>query len=355
MNNYIQFILEDEEVKKYISHNEEVIGYIVQKLPTLSNDIIYYVKNNKKEFIGKDLKETRENIILFTEDIVVDYLNFYIMLLNEDISTTLSKFSNAAGKGVQDLFVNPITTVVGKVHSLSWLTSGLISMFSGGNLFDGGIIGSIWSHFYKTTFNLEMSGAPLLASSSVLLLASMMVFFIILRVLSGNESISIYNLVSNLNDFVNKLKLFHNDPELNKIKLERNILKGFKVDAFSNCEKSKNCLNIKDNNEKKYCMLDCFFDFFINEELSIIIKSYLIYLKSINTNIANINSFSDLLRSPLKEEQEIIKISANKFINSLYDVLHNLYKNKLSNQHDIINKLNKLTSTLDVITRNPPP
>ena len=71
---YINYVCNHENVREYIELNQEVIGYMVQHYPILTDALLSYTKKNIKKFKGKTLKETHENIADFSREATINYI-----------------------------------------------------------------------------------------------------------------------------------------------------------------------------------------------------------------------------------------------------------------------------------------
>ncbi len=75
MTTYLKYVLMDPEVKKLLDSNENVMGYMVQKFPIISKNLIVHVNKNKKDFICPgNVKKTKKNIQYYSEQVCIDYL-----------------------------------------------------------------------------------------------------------------------------------------------------------------------------------------------------------------------------------------------------------------------------------------
>jgi hypothetical protein len=355
--NYIQHVLNDKNVQEQvISVNENVIGYMVQQFPIITKDIVCYVNKNRKKFVKNDLQSTKDTIKNFGEAVTVNYMYTCSMLLeselsdsekieliNEiDIDNILAKTKSVAkdmGQGVADTFQNPLTSVAGKMHALTWIGGGI--MTSSGPLsieviMQGGLIGKVWAA-------LLPFGAVNFITVSTLVLASMILMFISARLMTRKDALLVYSLNSNLQKVMKLLKNKGFKDDFNKMEVKGNKLNLFQVKSFEDCQKSNKCeLPTLANKEKKDCTLDCFFNFFITKELSKIIEVYIKYTKSIGVKTNGVTSMAQLFNRPIPKEGMAIQMAATEFNDSLYKMLRKLYKEDHKKQTMWINKINKI-------------
>jgi hypothetical protein len=363
--NYIQHVLENPYVQEQvISVNENVIGYMVQSFPVLTKDIVCYVNNNKRKFVKKDIKTTQKNIRYFGEQVTLSYMITCSIILESELSESqkiqlVSEIDTQAilantksiakdiGKGVVDAFQNPLTQTTSKVHMLSWFGSGLFSgTVKTGGLLTGGVVGSMWSSFLMGLGipASAMAGATgSLVFVSTGLLAVMVIMFVSMRLMTRKDALLVYALNSNLQKFMKQLKYKGFKEEVSKIETKSSVAM-FRVKAFTDCQDNAKCEILKNPIDKKDCVLNCFFNFFIEKELSKIIDTYIKYLKSVNVSTKGITSLIQLVNRPLPESEEAVQMAASSFGVSLYKVLKKLYKEDISKQTKWISKINKIVT-----------
>jgi hypothetical protein len=361
--NYIQHVLNDRNVQEQvISMNENVIGYMVQQFPIITKDIVCYVNKNKKKFVRKDLQSTKDTIKNFGETVSVSYLNTCSIILESELSDSekidiineinldaimdkTKSISKDVGRGVVDTLQNPFARVVSTTHLLTWFASGILTKGNYGHMMQGGKLGELW-HALLIKIGFIPPGAVSGLTGSLMivsmgLLALMVLIFISMRLLSRKDAVLVYSLNSKMKDLLDKLKRngFKNDLKDIEAKSSINM---FQVKSFKDCQKTSKCVTIEKDESKKYCMLNCFFDFFINKELSKIVDVYFNYIKSIGIDTKNITSMTQLFNRPVPTEMIAIQNSAIAFSESFYRILKVLYKEDYSKQTIWIDKINKI-------------
>lgn len=72
---YLQTLMENSGIQKFLQENEEMILEGSQKLSEFPQTVKDHVYANLNEFVGETPKETYDNIVIFTESAVSQFMN----------------------------------------------------------------------------------------------------------------------------------------------------------------------------------------------------------------------------------------------------------------------------------------
>jgi len=326
--------------------NENVMGYMVQKFPIISKDLIIYVKKNKKDFISpNDAEKTRKNISYYSEQVILNYLydccyissfdipeRYKLELVDEVIANLRSdskKGLKNLGRNIWDSFKNPIVGMVSITNVIAYFTS---------EWYKNTIVSNAPALF-KTMFRLKE--VPLhtsaLGMTSFGIMISVVVILTILKMINSKDGVKVYFFNKKTKQLLTLLKTEGFREELKSVDIKTS--KVYQVEKYQECLK-KSCSDKEDPDKKRECIADCFFNILIGKDMPIIIDVYLKFLKKYDIPTKNIKSFSQLMDSPLPYEQRGIQQIAKEFSYSFKDILSIFYKDNPRKQVFWIDKLN---------------
>jgi hypothetical protein len=347
---FLKYVLENGQVRNLLDSNENVMGYMVQKFPIISKDIIVHVNKNKKDFIcPNNYKKTKKNISYYSEQVCLRYLYDCSIITNYDISdknklelvdelasglvsnfkSDIKETAKKIGRNFWDSFKHPIIGMVGISNLIAYFTS---------DWYRENIVQAAPALF-KKLLGWEVKEVSSLGMTSFALMISLALILTMLKMLNSKDMVKVYFFNKTTKQFLSALKAAGFRDELKAVDVKTSKI--YQVKKYQDCLSKTGISDDSDEDLKKEKVSDCYFNLLITNDMSSIMKAYLKFLQNNDISTKNIKSFSQLMDSPLPNEHRGIQELAKQFNLSFRSVLKVFYNNNTKQQVHWIDKLNK--------------